>query len=466
LLAAVIKNGTDYRDIRKEADILNVIPFSSENKSMTTVVRKGDDYMVFSKGSPEVIFDMCRLSREELDKINDQMELYQKKSCRILAFAHNISHGYQQEGMIFDGFAAITDPLRPDVYESVKNCKSAGVSIKILTGDNIITATAVANELDLLDSNNLVYEARELDSLSDMELAEKLSVICVIARSTPALKLRVVRLLKEMGNVVAVTGDGINDAPAARMADVGIAMGITGTEVTKEAADIVLLNDSFSTIVRAIEWGRGIYENFRRFISFQLTANISSVTVVLISVLLGLDFPFTALQLLWINILMDGPPALALGLEPANDDLLNKRPVKREENIISGTVPASIALYSVYISVVFILQNYFNFLGAEAHEIPAVLFSLFAMFQLFNSFNCRVLNKKSVFSSFFSNRLIIWVFFIMLVLQVLIVQFAGSYFSVSPLQPLMWLKITLAASSIIVVSEAAKIIKKVLHNDY
>ena len=175
--------------------------------------------------------------------------------------------------MTFDGFVAISDPLRRDVYDAVKSCRRAGVSLKILTGDNIVTASAIAHELHLLGGENTAVEAAEIDRMTDDELSKKLPFISVIARSTPTVKMRIVNILKQDKNVVAVTGDGINDAPALKNADVGIAMGISGTEVSKEASDIILLDDSFSAIVKAIEWGRNIYENFKRFISFQLNVN-------------------------------------------------------------------------------------------------------------------------------------------------------------------------------------------------
>ena len=271
------------------------------------------------------------------------MEEFQNKAGRLLAFAHKELEGQYndeeqdevEQGLIYDGFVVISDPLSPDVYESIRNCRSAGIEVKMLTGDNIRTARAIANELHMLDDDHIAVEAADIEKLTDEELKEALKKIQVIARSTPLVKMRVVKLLKEQGNVVAVTGDGINDAPAIKHADVGIAMGIAGTDVTKEASDMVLLDDSFSTIIKAVQWGRGIYENFKRFIQFQLTVNVSSVVVVICSILAGFSAPFTALELLWINIIMDGPPALTLGLEPIRPDLLKHKPTRRNENIIS-----------------------------------------------------------------------------------------------------------------------------------
>jgi Ca2+-transporting ATPase len=419
---------------------------------MSTTV--GD--ITYFKGSPEKIIDLCKVNAPK------EIEEYQKKACRIIAFAHKVTDGDYE----FDGYAAIADPLRSDVYHAVQNCRLAGVDLKILTGDNIITATAIANELHALEGDKIAVEVREIESLSDEELTAMLPRIAVIARSTPTIKMRVVKLLKEMGNVVAVTGDGINDAPALKNADVGIAMGISGTEVSKEASDIVLLNDSFSTIVSAIEWGRGIYENFKRFISFQLTVNVASVVVVLTSILLGLKAPFTALQLLWINIIMDGPPALTLGLEPISNDLMKRRPVKRSDNILSKALLIKIGITGAYISTVVLLQYVFNFLGATEEQIPTVMFALFTLFQLFNAFNSRELHNQSILKNLFKNKLMLLVVGVTFILQVLFIQFAGAFFATVPLPITMWVKIFGVSASVIVLSEVVKFFVRVSGRDY
>ncbi len=463
LLIGARKSSFDYKEIRENADLIHVFPFSSEKKCMTSIVNENGTYIAYSKGSPEKILSSSSLDKIAKEKIENEIAEYGKKACRVIAFAHkrfNDCSDFCEEdlekNMNFDGFVAILDPLREDIYEAVKNCKMAGIKLKILTGDNIITATSIARELHLLDDNHIAIEAKELEELSDEKLSERLKKISVIARSTPSIKMRVVKILKEMGNIVAVTGDGINDAPALKNADVGIAMGISGTEVSKEASDIVLLNDSFSTIVKAIQWGRGIYENFKRFISFQLTVNVSSVIVVLTSILLGLKAPFTALQLLWINIIMDGPPALTLGLEPVSEDLMKRPPVKRSDNILSKSMLMRIGLTGLYISVIFILQYMLNFLGATNEQMPTVLFTLFALFQLFNAFNCRELHEESIFKNLLKNKLMLLVISITFILQILIIQFAGAFFGTIPLPLHMWLKVFAMAVSVIIISEIIK----------
>ncbi|MDR0308122.1 MAG: calcium-translocating P-type ATPase, PMCA-type [Chitinispirillales bacterium] len=470
LIFAAKKAGFDYAEIRTKYTAEHVFPFSSENKNMTTIVRTPCGLTAFSKGSPEKILSMCDISESDVKEALKQITSFQEKAHRVIAFSHRTVSAYNdfeakraqiESDMVFDGFVAITDPLRADVYEAVKNCRSAGIDLKILTGDNIVTAKAIAEELDLLEDGFQACEAKDLEHLSDEELTGKLSKVRIIARSTPIVKMRVVNLLKAVGHVVAVTGDGINDAPAIKNADVGVAMGITGTEVSKEAADIVLLNDSFSTIVKAVQWGRGIYENFQRFISFQLTANFSSVTVVLSSIFMGLGAPFTALQLLWVNIIMDGPPALTLGLEPIHDNLMKRRPTQRNANIITRGMLTRIIGNGLYIAIVSLLQFKFNFLEASQEQEHTVLFALFVMFQLLNSFNSRELGNVSIFKNIARNRLMLSVVGITFGVQILIIQFAGAFFRTVPLSFVMWIKIIGMAATVIFVSEIFKIIKRV-----
>ena len=458
----------NYSEQRKSHRILHIIPFSSEEKHMTTVALIDGVKTVFVKGSPESILSMCDISEEDRIKAEENIVAAQEKAMRVIAFAHRpledgfdysaeSNHKELESRLIFDGFAAIADPLRADVYDAVQKCRQAGISLKILTGDNIVTARAIAEELELLKDGGIAVEAKDIAEMSDEELIKKLPEICVIARSTPTIKMRVVNLLKGQGNVVAVTGDGINDAPALKNADVGIAMGISGTEVSKEASDIVLLNDSFATIVKAVEWGRNIFENFKRFISFQLTVNVASVLVVLVSILIGLEAPFTALELLWINIIMDGPPALTLGLEPNYDDLMKRKPTGRSESILTKPMIIRIFATGIFISLIILTQYAFNFLGVREEETGTVLFTLFVLFQLFNAFNCRELHSQSIFRHLTKNKPMLIAMGATFALQIIIIQFAGAFFGTVPLGIITWLKIIALALSVVVLSELVKL---------
>lgn len=469
LLVAAREAGKDYKKIRNFNNMLYVFPFSSDTKNMTTIVGKEEEAYAYTKGSPEKIISMCKINEEDKKEVEEEIEKYQKKAYRVIAFAHKnlgpinnyewIRESVESE-MIFDGFVAISDPLREDVFASINKCLSSGIDVKILTGDNLITAKAISKELDLLDNNHIAVEAKEIEKLSDEELEKLLPKIRVIARSTPSIKMRVVKILKELGNIVAVTGDGINDAPAIKGADVGIAMGISGTEVSKEASDIVLLNDSFSTIIKAVQWGRGIYENFQRFIQFQLTVNLSSVIVVLFTILLGFKSPFTALQLLWINLIMDGPPALTLGLEPIREDLMGREPTKRNANIVTKGMLRRIVINGVFISLVFLGQHIFNFMGATKEQMPTVLFTLFIVFQLFNAFNSRELTNTSIFKNITNNKIMLLVFLVTFTLQVIITQFGGVFFNTIALPISMWIKIILVGFLVILISEISKLIQR------
>ena len=469
LLVAARKAGWDYTKKREETDIAHIFPFSSQKKDMSTILRTAEGYMLYVKGNPEKIMNLSvNLSDEEKNALEEKITSFQSRAGRILAFAHKKLDQYTGEetqeeletDLIYDGFVVISDPLSPDVYGAIGRCRKAGIEVKMLTGDNILTARAIAVELHMLDADHIAVEASEIENMSDEELAQALKKIQVIARSTPLVKMRVVKALKAQGNVVAVTGDGINDAPAIKNADVGIAMGIAGTEVTKEASDIVLLDDSFSTIMKAVQWGRAIYENFKRFIQFQLTVNVSSVVVVVCSILAGFETPFTALELLWINIIMDGPPALTLGLEPIRDDILNHPPTRRDENIISRSMISRIFVNGIFISIVFMLQHFTNFLGAAPEQESTVLFTLFVVFQLFNAFNCRELDRTPMYKNLLNNKLMLGIFLLVLILQIIITQAGGAVFETVPLSVGLWCKILGVSCSVIVLDEIWKLFEK------
>ena len=484
----------DYKIVRKEANVIHQIPFSSINKFMATVVESDDNNNVLLvKGAPEVILNNClyevsgskmvRIDEDRRTKILDEIQKLQAKSMRIIGFGFKaideaeieaaatnegavLRSDYTEKGkgLIFNGFVAIKDPLRPDVLDAIKVAKKAGVDTKMLTGDNINTAKAIGEELGMLSEGKRAVEATYIDTLNDDELRKEINDISIVARSKPETKLRIVSALQANGEVVGVTGDGINDARALTKADVGIAMGITGSEVSKNAADIILTDDNFTTIVHGIEWGRGVYQNFQRFIQFQLTVNIIAFLVAIVSQVLDMEMPFTTIQLLWVNIIMDGPPALALGLEPIRKEVFDRKPVDRKASIITKSMITTIVLNAIYVTTILLIQMKFNILGVSdrvvngASEMETVLFALFAFNALFNAFNCREFGTDSILKNFFKNKIALKIIGVTAVAQIIFTEVFSSFFNAVSLSPLMWGKVIVLAFMVIVVNELVKCI--------
>ncbi len=488
------QRNTDYNKMRRETNLLSQIPFSSEKKKMTSLISDNNKDVVLCKGAPEVILKNCYYVQQgskvvpktsELEKkILGEIKKLQLKSMRALGFAYKeIDNSYTELAMtceaelaiesdlrayendtnlVFSGFVGIVDPLREGVKESIEIANSAGVEVKMLTGDNINTAKSIGEELGLLDNGKIAVEATYIDALDDEDLKKEIKNISIVARSKPDTKMRIVKALQENKEVVAVTGDGINDAPALNKADVGIAMGISGTEVSKNAADIILTDDSFSTIVNGIKWGRGIYENFQRFIQFQLTVNIVAFAISIISQISGQDMPFTTIQLLWINIIMDGPPALALGLEPVRDYVLNRKPLKRDSGIIARSMIVNIVMNATIIISLIYMQSRYNILNATEIEQGTVVFSVFAFSVLFNALNCREFGIRSAIPNLFKNKLALDVIVITGILQVLFTQVFNKFFNSVPLNTFMWIKILLLSSTILIINEVVKYLLRLI----
>lgn len=477
----------DYVQERQNAKIAHQIPFSSKRKRMSTVIEEDEGATVLTKGAPEIILELCKyehvnctevvLDEARREEILGEIEKLQRKSMRVLGFAYrNISEevamaseqGTLENDLVFTGFVGIRDPLRLDVKEAVETANKAGVSTKMLTGDNINTAIAIGKELGLLNGNNRAVEATYIDTLSDEELRDEITTISIVARSKPDTKMRIVEALQSNGEVVAVTGDGINDAPALTKADVGIAMGIAGTEVSKNAADIILTDDSFGTIVKGIKWGRGIYENFQRFIQFQITVNIIAFLTAILSVVFDFQMPFTTIQLLWVNIIMDGPPALSLGLEPVRDAVLSRKPTNRNASIITKQMLKSMIFNALYITGIIMIQMKFDILGAGfpkegvtgANEMQTVLFAVFAFSALFNAFNCREFGTDSILPNITKNTIFLKIIAATAVVQIFVTEVFSKFFNAVSLSATMWLKIIVLSSLIIVVNEIIKMIMR------
>ena len=463
LLKYCIKKGFNYKECRENRPIGRVLSFDSNKKYMATEL-KGNKIIYF-KGAPEIIIKNSNLTFVEQDLLLKEIEFYQLKGKRVIAFSSYKGDwdgkGFPFEKANFDGYAVISDPVRKGVKESVKACFDAGISVVMMTGDNVATASAIAYELGIANNPSQIVKASQIEEMSDAELRQKINGIKVIARSTPTTKLRVVEILKGRGEVVAVTGDGVNDAPAIQRADVGIVMG-SGSEITKEAGDVILLDDSFSTIVKAISFGRNIYKNFQRFITFQLTVNVCAMIVVIVSLIVGLKNPFSSVQLLWIDIIMDGPPALTLAMEADTGKFMKARPVRRDEAILTKSMMSRIALQGGFAALVILLEYFYDFMGVGVQKIPTVVFCMFVMFQLFNAFNCRKIGSESILSSLASNKIMVYVFGATFLFQIVITQFLCGFFATTPLSISVWIKIILISSSTVVFSEIYKFFYRVL----
>ncbi|MFR6015880.1 MAG: calcium-translocating P-type ATPase, PMCA-type [Paraclostridium sordellii] len=456
----------DYNKARQNANIIDQEQFSSATKQMSTTISLDGKEVKLIKGAPEIILQECShmaMNDDQVKAIEDShieeilfnISKLQEKSMRVLGFSHEV------DGMkIFNGFVGIKDPLRLDVKDAVMTAKKAGVLTKMLTGDNINTAKAIGEELGLLDNNMRAVESSYIDTLTEEELKKEIQTISIVARSKPDTKMRVVSALQALDEVVAVTGDGINDAPALSKADVGIAMGIAGTEVSKNAADIILTDDSFSTIVKGIQWGRGIFENFQRFVQFQLTVNMVAFLIAIICTVTGQDMPFTTIQLLWVNIIMDGPPALALGLEPVRKHVLDRPPIHKNASIITKSMMYSMIGNALLMTCLIYLQIVTNFLNVNNNEQGTVTFALFAFLALFNALNCREFNTESIIPNFFKNKVALEIIGITGIAQIVLTQIFTDFFSSVPLDLMTWIKIILASFSIIVINEVIKIVIK------
>ena len=453
LLECLYSNGkrTQCESYKQKYKQVDREPFSSQTKVMITSIEVDGKVRKLIKGAPEKVIKMVNLSEERKEYLMKEISNKQKLARRIICFAHDDGEGY-----LFDGYVSIVDPIRKEVKKAIEECKNAGIKIKMLTGDNMLTAYAVASELKIAGSVHEVANAVDLEKLDDQAFMRALSKISVIARSTPSMKLRVVKALKQAGEVVAVTGDGINDAPAIKHADVGIAMGKSGSEITKEASDVILLDDSFTTVVKAVAFGRNVYKNLQRFITFQLSVNLSALFFIMVTVILGLEAPFNTFQLLWINLIMDGPPALTLGMESASANLMKSKPVRREDGIVSKTMLFKIIFYGVIMGGVVLLQHLTNFLNVGISERRNVVFTLFILFQLFNAFNCRELGGESIFKGFNKNKIMALTFVGVFLSHIIMVQFLPKIFNLNPMSLSSFIKVTVVALGIIVVSETLK----------
>ena len=437
----------DYQHIRVETHMTRQYLFDGNRKRMSTVVHMDGKFWLLVKGAPEILASLCT-EKPSLDGVS----ALASRAMRTLAFAHKeIVNGDETEsGLTWDGFVGIRDHLRDNIPESVATCQRAGIRVRMVTGDNPETARAIAQESGIMQGGT-VMSGGEFRTLSKDEQVNAACTLDVMARAEPMDKLLLVEALQKAGAVVSVTGDGTNDAPSLKHADVGLAMGIAGTEVAREASDIIILDDSFASITSAVWWGRSLYENIQRFVLFQLTINFCACILVFIAPLLGFPEPFTIIQILWINIIMDTLAAFALCSEAPHHGLMNRPPVSRDAKIVTPFMWLSITVTATFLIVAGILQIATGFLGGSTPaEISTVFFAAFILAAVWNGINCRALDGKMP-AFFRGNPTFFAVMGLIVVTQVLIVQYGGAVFNTVPLSLAQWVKIIVLSASVLVV---------------
>jgi Ca2+-transporting ATPase len=426
LVVASAKAGLVKEELEKEYARIHEIPFTSERKYMITLHdAPGGKILAFMKGAPEVVLRKCtrvlkdgrtlQLSEEEKQSILKVNEGMANEALRLLAVAYKDMgtgdfvppdmKGRVEGEFIFIGLAGMIDPPRPEAKEANERCRRAGIETIMITGDHELTAVAVARELGMMSGADISLTGEELDCLSDAEFEGIVENVAVYARVSPEHKLRIVRALKQRENIVAMTGDGVNDAPALKQSDIGVAMGITGTDVTKEAADMVLADDNFATIVKAVEGGRTIYDNIRKFSFYLLRCNFDELLVIGTFALLGLELPLTAGMILWLNLMTDGAPAIALSQDPPVEGIMERPPRKAMEGILAGrlaAILASLVLQFLGTAVLFYLAYYVW--GEPLEEARALAFMQATMQELVVIWNCRSETKNAFKVGFTNNR--------------------------------------------------------------
>jgi Ca2+-transporting ATPase len=478
--------GVEYLRLRQEFGVQSQLTFSTERKFMATFGRSGvmaGRDVLYVKGAPEVVLARCA-SRQtvegqsplgDLDRsaISARLAEYQSRGMRTLGLAYRegaLSSADlvdESAGLSWLGFAVIEDPIRAEVPGAIASCTRAGIEVKIITGDNTPTAREIGRQIGLsIDGEGSVLTGAEFGAMDDRKAADAVGTMKVLARAQPQHKRRVVQLLQGRGEVVAVTGDGVNDGPALNYADVGLAMGRTGTSVARSASDMVILDDSFASIASGVMWGRSLYRNIQRFIVFQLTINVAALTIALLGPFIGVAIPLSVIQMLWVNLIMDTFAALALATEPASPAVMNDRPRGRSDFIISGAMARSIfgwgALFVVILVAMLLwMQGRGGEAGVSARDLT-IFYSVFVMLQFWNLFNARRFgDSRSAFTGLSENRLFLVIAVAIVAGQVLIVQFGGGIFRTEPLSVVDWAWIIGVTSPVMIVGEVARLSRRI-----
>jgi Ca2+-transporting ATPase len=424
ILSAAAKAGIWKGEEEDDYEMVEELPFDSERKKMSIVRRADEALTAFTKGAPDLLLKDCTfiledgrerpLTDADRDRIMAANDGYANQALRVLAVAyrtldqdpHSFSAEAIERDLTFAGLVAMIDPPRPEVREAMAKCRNSGIRTVMITGDHKNTAVAIARELGFFGPDAIALTGEDVDRLGDPELDASVERVAVYARVSPEHKLRAVRAWRRRGDVAAMTGDGVNDAPAVKEADIGVAMGITGTDVTKEVSDMVITDDNFASIVAAVEEGRGIYDNIRKFIHFLLSCNLGEILTMFVAALIGLPVPLLPIQILWVNLVTDGLPALALGVDPVDPNIMDRPPRKSDEPVITGARAWLIGVQGAFIAAcslgAFLFVLLYEKEGLERARTAAL--ATLACSQLFHAFNCRSM-RDSIFKLRFSTNL-------------------------------------------------------------
>ena len=477
LVVAALKAGIESHD--REHQTVHEIPFDSERKTMSVVVRGPEGTAVMhTKGAPEMILAKCIAERRggKVEPLTDDRrgQIMQWNSemagraLRVLALAYRDQsetqgNKYDESNLIFAGLVGMIDPPREEAKEAVQKCRAAGIRPVMITGDHPATALAIARELHIAEPDGRVVTGQELNDLSDEDLKVQVDQIAVYARVSAEHKLRVVRAWKARGQIVAMTGDGVNDAPAVKAADIGIAMGVTGTDVTKEASDMVLTDDNFASIVNAVEEGRGIFDNIQKFVVYLLSCNAGEVLLMFFAALIGWPVPLVAIQILWINLVTDGLPALALGMEPPERDIMTRQPRPPHEAVITRERGLLILFQGILIATVAALGFWIIYQGDEAHLARArtMTFCITAFSQLFFAIGCRSQRFTMPELGLFSNPHLFWAIVIsgLLHLSIVTLPFTQPVFEATDHPAWEWLLVVLLSLAPVTIIEVGKLLR-------
>ena len=495
LLLWLDAQGKDYEELRRQVNVLKQLPFSTERKMMATLAEVDGETYLFVKGAPEIVMKKCVIEDRMLRQSAEELDEWQHKAMRTLAFAYKkvetsimrtsrtstaeVVALLDANDLQLQAIAAITDPIRPDVPAAVQECRHAGIEVKVVTGDTAATAMEIGKQIGVFEDepenigadgsltslDQQMITGEQWEALSDEEAYERAKDIRVMSRARPTDKQRLVAMLQKRGEVVAVTGDGTNDAPALHYAHVGLSLG-SGTSVAKEASDMTLLDDSFKSIANAVMWGRSLYRNLQRFLFFQLVVNVAALLLVLGGSVIGTEMPLTVTQILWVNLIMDTFAALALASLPPSHEVMKEKPRKASDFIINKSIGFGILFCGIFFFLVmFALLVYCERRGkggVDVHELT-MFFTTFVMIQFWNLFNAKALmSHHTAFRHFLKDRGMILVLVLVLVGQWIIVTFGGEMFRTTPLSLHEWLLIIGSTSVVLWAGELWRAFKRMI----